>query len=230
MASRLSWTAHLSILFAVLATSGALSTVLRHRAKWGRNVRFSLGGFLAANELVWYAYRLHEEGFRFPEALPLQLCDLTLWLTVISALTLRSTVYEVAYFGGLGGSSMALLTPDLWAQFPSYPTVYFFLSHGFVMITLLTLTGGRLARPRPGCVWRAFAILNVYTAAIAVFDAVFKTNYMYLCSKPVSASLLDYFGPWPAYVLVEEAFGLAVFWLLWLPLRRSGAAGTASST
>ena len=221
MDSRLSWPAHLLILAAVPGLATALSFGLRRTPAWGRPVRFSLAGFLAANELAWYGYRLSQEGFRFPEALPLQLCDLTLWLTVIAAFTLKRRIYEVAYFGGLGGSSMALLMPDLWAPFPSYPTVYFFLSHGFVLITLATLTWGHLTKPRPGSVWRAFFILNLYTVAVGVFDAIFKTNYMYLCSKPVSASLLDYFGPWPVYIFVEEAFALAVFWLLWLPARNA---------
>ena len=216
---RLSRPAHLSILLAVLVTAGGLSALLRRRTAWGKPVRILLGGLLAANELVWYGYRLHAEGFRFPEGLPLQLCDLTLWLTVIAAVTLHPGVYEIAYFCGLGGSGMALLTPDLWAPFPSYPAVYFFLSHGFVVITLSVLTGAHLMRPRPGSLWHAFAILNVYAAGVAVFNAVFRTNYMYLCQKPGSSSILDYFGPWPAYILAADLFALAVFWLLWLPVR-----------
>ena len=194
-----------------------LTWLLRRNPSGRTLIRVSLGCFLAANEIVWYAYRLRTEGFRFPETLPLQLCDLTLWLTVLSAFTLNAGVYEVAYFGGLGGSAMALLTPDLWAPFPSYPTAYFFLSHGFVVATLIALAAGRLIVPRPGSPWRVWKVLNLFAGGVAIFDFVFKTNYMYLCVKPASGSLLDYFGPWPVYILSGELFALGIFWLLWLP-------------
>ena len=182
-----------------------------------------LGVFLMVNELTWYVYRYHYEGFRFPEGLPLQLCDFTLWLTVVAALALKPWCYEFAYFAGLGGSSMAVLTPDLWAPFCSYPTIYFFLAHGLVVITILTLTWGRLMRPRRARVWIAFRTLNIFAAAIGLFDWIFKTNYLYLREKPRGASVLDYLGPWPLYIVGGEALALGMFLLLWLPFRKRSA-------
>lgn len=221
---------HLLLLGAVPGVAAVISFAARARPAWQRAIRTGLGLFLAANELTWYGYRLHHEGFRFPEALPLELCDLTLWLTVAAALTLNQRAFEVAYYAGLGGSAMALVTPDLWAPFPSYPTAYFFLSHGFVVATLLALVWSGMARPRPGSVLRAFVLLNVFAGAVAVFNLYFRTNYMYLCEKPQSASLLDYFGPWPAYVAVAEVFALLVFWLLWLPVRNPRRGPPAART
>lgn len=209
---------HLAVIGMTAAAPFALVRIGRPGA-----IRAGLASLLAANECGWYIYRYATEGFRFPEGLPLQLSDVVVWMTVLAAWTGRAIFFELSWFWGIAGAGMAILTPDLWAPFWSYPTAYFFLSHALVVITPVFLWSAGIARARPGCAWRALLWVNVYAAAVGCFNAIFKTNYMYLCQKPEGASLLDWFGPWPWYILGGEALALALFWLLWLPFRLSGS-------
>jgi hypothetical integral membrane protein (TIGR02206 family) len=179
-----------------------------------------LGVFLLANEAIWYGYRYTTEGFRFPDNLPLQLCDVMVIVVGLAALTANRWLFEMAYFAGVGGASMALITPDLWAPWPSYPSIYYFVVHAGMVIATLVLIWGRFARPTAAGVWRAFLMANVFAALVGIFNQIFGTNYMYLCNKPASATLLDLFGPWPVYIFVGEAFALGLFWLMWLPFWR----------
>jgi uncharacterized membrane protein YwaF len=48
---------------------------------------------------------------------------------------------------------------------------------------------------------------------------------MFLCQKPRNPSLLDLMGPWPWYLAGGGAAALALFWLLWLPVRWMGDVG-----
>jgi len=194
---------------------------------WGRRrartLRIAAGTFLVVNELIWQVFKYHRYHIPFPEGLPLQLCDLALWMTIAACFTRKPWVFEVAYYTGLGGSAQAVLTPDLWEPFPSYPTIYFFLAHAGLMIVILALIWSGQARPRPGSLWRGLAAANAWGLAVGLFNAMFGTNYMYLCRKPAGASLLDWLGPWPWYLAAGELMALVVFTLLWLPFRREKA-------
>lgn len=211
--------AHLLILISVPLIGWCLAQWSRRSQRAARAIRYSLATFLAVNEVIWYVFRIRTEGFRFPNALPLNLCDVMLWVTVLAAFTLKPLAFEAAYYAGIAGMTQALLTPDLWAPLASYPTIYFFLAHGMAVATVLTLVWAGLASPRSGSWWKMLVLLNAYAAVIGTFDAVFKTDYMYLCQKPAGASLLDYFGPWPFYLVPAEVVAITVFWLLWLPFR-----------
>jgi hypothetical integral membrane protein (TIGR02206 family) len=211
---------HLTIIATVPTVAAALAVSARRRPDTVRPIRYILGAFLLLNELVWYVYQIHHGYLRFPGQLPLQLCDLAVWLAALAALSRSAWSFDLVWYWGLSGAGMAILTPDLWTPFPSYLAIAFFLSHGGVVATVLFLVWSGQARPRPGSVWRAFIALNAVAAAIGIFDAIFQTNYLYLRQKPSSASLLDLFGPWPIYILVAEPLVLLLFWILWLPFRR----------
>jgi hypothetical integral membrane protein (TIGR02206 family) len=212
---------HLGILVSIPALAWIFARLSKRVPGVANTVRVLLGTALLVNELIWYVFKARTNSWQFPGTLPLQLCDLILWMTVIAILLRVQWAFEFAFLAGLAGTSMAILTPDLWEPFPTYPTVYFFLAHGGIVLCVLYLWWSEQMRLRPGCVWRVLATLNVYALAIGLFNLAFHTNYMYLCRKPNSASVLDYLGPWPVYILGGELIGLLFFWLLWLPFRRA---------
>ncbi|MNC50153.1 Integral membrane protein [compost metagenome] len=58
--------------------------------------------------------------------------------------------------------------------------------------------------------------LNLSAVLVYAADKVLGANYMFLAHKPSTFSVLDYFGPYPYYLLVEEAFAFVVFLLMYL--------------
>ena len=217
---------HLSLVAATVVIAVLLAIACRRERVSARFTRLFLGGGLVVNEVIWWVFRYSQEGFRFPENLPLQLCDIGVWTTALACLTLRRPLVEFAWFGGMAGAGVALLMPDLWSPWPTYPAVYFFLAHGGIVVAASVLVGGRMARLEQGAPVRAFAVLLAYAGAVGAFNAAFGTNYMYLCRKPAHASLLDVLGEWPVYLASGAAVTLALFWLLWLPVK-PGTASTA---
>ncbi|MGO9258405.1 MAG: TIGR02206 family membrane protein [Bryobacteraceae bacterium] len=209
---------HLALVAAIVAIAAGLSMLCRRRPGTARAVRLALGWGLAGNELVWWVFRYSHEGVHLWN-LPLQLCDLTVWLSVGACLTAIPWVVEFAYFAGLAGAGMALLTPDLWSPWPSYPAIYFFVAHGGIVTAVAVLVFGGICPLRAGAVWRAYRRLLGWAAVAGAFNFLAGTNYGYLRRKPSSASALDMLGPWPVYLLTGAIVALALFWLLWLPAR-----------
>ncbi|MBK9169229.1 MAG: YwaF family protein [Bryobacterales bacterium] len=103
---------------------------------------------------------------------------------------------------------------------PAYPTIYFFCAHGGAIACSLYLIWSRQVRPRPHSPWFAFGALAAFAAFTGLFNVVYHTNYMYLCEKPDAASILDYFGPWPWYLLPSAGLGILLFLALGWRFRR----------
>lgn len=210
--------AHLLLLCGICVSAAALSALCREHWVSERTTRLSLAIVLIVNELIWFAFRYSHEGVHLKN-LPFQLCDVSLWVTAGACLTTAPLAIEFAYFAGIAGAGMALLTPDLWSPWPSYPAIYFFVTHGGVVVACAVLVFGRAGRLRPGALWRAIGLLLVYVIAAGCFNAITGANYMYLRQKPRNPSILDWFGPWPWYLGGGLVLALILFWLMWLPVR-----------
>ena len=185
-----------------------------------KRIRIGLGVMILLDELAWYGYYLNQGWFTFPYSLPLQLCDITLWLTVYTLFTGNSKVYQLIYYWGLAGTTMAVLTPDVPTPPLSWLTLQFFASHGGPLVGILFLTWRKILVPVKGSYWKAWLWLHGYALLIGVFNYFLRANYFYLCAKPSEVSLLGLMGPWPVYILVGDVIAFVMFWLLWLPFRK----------
>jgi hypothetical integral membrane protein (TIGR02206 family) len=216
---------HVAWLTGIAVVAVLLARVCRQHPTYQRAIRFLLGAALAGEELFRYAH----DGIHFPNKVPLHLCTVALWMAVVACFTLAPLSVEFAYFVGLPGSTLALLTPDLRAAWNSYDSIRYFFEHGCLVITIVVLVFGKIAPIRTGAAFRAHNMWFVYGVSLLIFNRVFGTNYLYLSHKPVNPSLLDYLGPWPVYILFGELVAITMFWLLWLPVRPKQVAERARS-
>ena len=73
--------------------------------------------------------------------------------------------------------------------------------------------------------WRSYRFAVGTTALWAVvvmtFNSLSGTNYGYLNRKPSVGTLLDLFGPWPGYVVVEVLVVAGVWALMTWPWTRA---------
>jgi hypothetical integral membrane protein (TIGR02206 family) len=208
---------HLTTLALIVAIALVLPLLVRRR--WpdsARTVGLGLAVLLVAQEGAQITLVLLTQGVTVA-LLPLHLCTLTVYLTALMLLTRAQRLYEVVYFWGLGGTTQALLTPELMRGFPAPEYLLFFIGHGLVIVGVLYGALVYRLRPHPMSIVRVGAITLALAAVIVVVNLWLGTNFMYLMAKPERASLMDWLGPWPWYWLPLIGIGLLTFLILYLP-------------
>jgi hypothetical integral membrane protein (TIGR02206 family) len=180
------------------------------------------------DEVSWWVYLVTGgvPDSRLAYSLPLQLCDVAIFIAAAALWTRRQLLVEITYFWGMAGTIQALLTPDLPQHFPSYPYFQYYIAHGGVVSAALLLVVGMRRHPRPWAVARVLALTVAYAALVGAVDALTGANYLYLRAKPPAPTLLDLLGPWPLYIVAATGMGVILFAILDAPFRlwRSAAA------
>lgn len=204
--------------------AGGVGSVLAGRGVRGRAieipVRRGLAVLCAAVMVPLQAWELRPAVFSL-DSLPLQLCDFA-WLAAVWALWTRNwRSIAVLYFWAFSLTIQAIATPSLSSKFPSLDFFAFYVRHFTTVWTALFITAGLGQGPR----WRgyrfALACTAVWAGAIIVFNALAGTNFGYLRHKPPTASVLNLFGPWPFYILVEAGLIVGVWAIVTWPWERA---------
>lgn len=181
-----------------------------------RAIRFGLIMLLLLSEVslnIWY---VEQKLWDIHFTLPLELCSLSLLLSVVMLLTRSRALYPFLFFAGIGGALQALITPNLVYGFPHFRFFHFFIAHGAIVLASLYMTWIEGYRPNWKSIVWAMLLLNIFAGAVGVVDYLIGANYMFLTHKPDTTSLLDLLGPYPYYLLVEEGIALFMFIMMYV--------------
>lgn len=223
--------AHVSALIVIAIVSASLPLLARRLFdQHGQHVlALVIAIALVLSEISKIAVRTLGYDEPLAESLPLHLCGIAAFLMAWVLWRYSYSVYEVAYFWGIGGSLPALLTPDLPYDFPHPFFLIFFGGHGLIILGVLYATLGYGYRPRWHSIGKTITASLALIAIMIPVNLFLDSNYLYLCARPEQATLIDYFGPWPWYVPVMFAIGLALCLACYAPFAiagRSAMSGT----
>ena len=215
-------TEHLLAVAAIVVITAILVAAARLRpGAWTRIACIALAVTVVGAEVGWWTYLVttHATGADLASALPIQLCDAAIFIAAAALVFQKQLLVEVTYFWGMAGTLQALITPDLPQHFPNPLFFQYYVAHGGIVAAALFLVAGLGRWPRRDAVIKVGVITIVYALLVGAIDAATGANYMYLRSKPASASLLDLFGPWPLYVVWAALLGVVLLFILDLPFR-----------
>ncbi|MFQ6615684.1 MAG: TIGR02206 family membrane protein [Fidelibacterota bacterium] len=187
-----------------------------------RQVHIWLAALILVREAGARALPFLRNEFSLSEDLPFHLCRVTQYLMVLYLLRPRQKLFDVLFYWIVGGSSLALMFPDLDARFPSVDSLLYWSSHGLPLFAVLYLVSVQGKRPSPGSFRSSFLFLNLFAMLVVLpADLLSGGNYLYLFEVPsVDFEPIGWLPPWPWYLLVLEVFFLGWFRLLYSPFVR----------
>ncbi|NRD21088.1 TIGR02206 family membrane protein [Winogradskyella eckloniae] len=185
-----------------------------------------LGWFISITLISFHIYRIGFDNYNFKTDLPLYLCSLMALLLPIFTTKRKFWMFEILVFWIIGGTLQAVITPDITTGFPSFDYFRYWIVHlGLLSVIFYFIVVFKM-RPNLKSVFKSFLALQGYVLTMVALNYVLDANYFYLNEKPKSASILDYFGEWPYYILVVQLSVIPLFLIIYLPFYFLGKSKT----
>ncbi|SEN43823.1 conserved hypothetical integral membrane protein TIGR02206 [Paenisporosarcina quisquiliarum] len=173
----------------------------------------------------YYIWLVQTGRWDWGNSLPLELCSISLIITIFLLWTGKKMLYSFVFFAGIGGAIQAVATPVLDLNFPHFRFFHFFYTHFGIILTALYFTWVRGYKPTFKGVIQTMITLNVLLPFLFVINCLVEGNYMFLQEKPRGGSLMDFLGPYPWYILSLELVAFIVFSCLWLLFKERNKQG-----
>jgi len=147
----------------------------------------------------------------------LDLCAISLYMAWVLFFTKKKALFNILYFFSLGALA-SLLYPDFGTFGPDHMRFYhYFIVHTFIIWAVVYFIAVYDYRIKFKDCLHSFIILMTSGVIVLGIDLLLKTNYMFLREKPGVGTPLDYFGPWPTYLIGLALLVVILFLIVYIP-------------
>jgi hypothetical integral membrane protein (TIGR02206 family) len=198
-----------------------LPLVCKNQSTSNKSLISKVIAFIILSHVIISPYKdlyLLQNPYNWREILPIHMCDLSEIFLAAFLLGGPKILYKCAFFWGLAGASMAIITPDIPVIDLDY--AFFMIGHGMIVIGVMYATISLGNRPYAKDILTvslitAFVLLPIVYLINLILGE--PANYWYLIAKPAGASLMDAFPEPPYHLLITTPLAIVTFYLIYIP-------------
>ncbi len=212
---------HIITMISILAASIFLPLIYKNKSTSQKSIMTKIIAYIVIAHVVISPYKdlyILENPYNWREVLPFHMCDLSEIFLAWFLLGGPKILYKCAFFWGIGGATMAIITPDISHHDLDY--AFFMIGHGMIVIGIMYATVALNNRPYA----RDILTVSFITACILlpityIINLILgePANFWYLMAKPAGASLMDAFPEPPYHLLVLIPLAITMFFLIYSP-------------
>jgi len=212
---------HIITMLVILSVSILLPLNYKNKSETQNSVMTKVIAYIIIAHVVISPYKdlfLLENPYNWREVLPFHMCDLSEIFIAWFLLGGPKILYKCAFFWGIGGATMAIITPDI--SYHDIDYAFFMIGHGMIVLGIMYATIALGNRPY------AIDILTVSLITACILLPITyiinlllgePANFWYLMAKPEGASLMDAFPEPPYHLLVLMPLAIATFFIIYAP-------------
>ena len=171
--------------------------------------------------LINHAMDFYYEGYLndIKLGLPLHLCDFSSASVMLYFLTKKREFFLFAFFAGISGAGMAILTPDTQYGFPNIHYIRHMIGHAMILLGVSYAIIIDNQRPYLKDVHRVLIVLSMFLAMIYFINYLLgaPANYWYVAEKPPGTNVTGFMRETPYHMIDIYILAVIVCYLIYIP-------------
>ena len=209
-----------SHIFSVILSVLAIIYIPKYFVKSSEKAQQIFASLIIITLLINQVMDFYREGImsdRWQEGLPLHLCDFSTMAIILYFLTQKRDFFVFAFFFGIAGGGMSILTPDTVYGFPYIGYIQSQIGHTMILMGVTYAMIIDKQRPYLIDVPKALFYASILLLFTYFMNYVLGTNYWFLAEKPIGDNITSFMRPEPFHIIDLYIAAIVICYALYLP-------------